>query len=79
MYDDTFMNELEKILTCFKAISHCFGFDVPEYNCMFMQYDKNIMALVSERMKAVRVLMTPSMFGAMANTLTKFSCAITEI
>ena len=58
MYDDTFMNELEKILTCFKAISHCFGFDVPEYNCMFMQYDKNIMALVSERMKAVRVFLT---------------------
>ena len=116
VYDDTFMNELEKISTRFKATSHCFGFDVPEYNRAFTQYDKNIMALVSERMKAVRVslttreerdaasdaaedlpfraqvafgtypewrfrvpVMTPSTFGAMANTLTKFPRAITEV
>lgn len=114
--DDPFMLKLETISTDFKDASQCFGFDAPEYNDAFLQYDQNVKDALLDRIKDVRPtftdqdqrhaasdvkdslafraqvafstyperrfrvpVLTPSTFGAMANTLMKFEDAVTEV
>lgn len=113
--NDVLMHELENISEGFKHASQCFGFDVPEYNNAFQQYDEGITEALHDAVGTaastlnerdlryvatdirdglkLRVqvafgaypewrfrvpVLTPSTFGAMADTFKRFPNAITE-
>lgn len=56
--NDPLMHKLEKDLADFKDASQCFGFDVPEYNDVFMQYEQSIYESLLVRIKDVRPTIT---------------------
>ena len=114
--NDALMRELENVSVDFQDASKCFGFDVPEYNEAFRNYDQSIRRSLVHSLKTFQntlndkdqrraagavkddlelraqvafgaypewrfrvPVLTPSTFGAMADTFTKFPCAITEV
>jgi hypothetical protein len=52
--DDSLMHEFEKNSADFKDASQCFGFNMPEYQDAFFQYDQSISELLSERIRKFR-------------------------
>ena len=56
--DDSLMHEFEKNSADFKDASQCFGFNVPEYEDAFFQYDQSISELLSERIRKFRPSIT---------------------
>jgi hypothetical protein len=54
LIDSSLIHGVDKLSQDFNQKSHCFGFDVPDYNNAFLPYEKKLAELLGERIKSIR-------------------------